>query len=337
MAKIAIIGTGLIGTSLGLAIKQMSFKVPTVVGYDDRHGNAVKAQRMGALDKAEIRLPDAVEDAAVVIIATPVMAMRDVMQAIGPYLKEGCVVTDTGSTKGVVLQWAEEYLPKRVTFVGGHPMAGREVSGPQAADSLLFRDRAYCVIPGVGTEESSVKIITDMVKTIGARPYFIGAEEHDSFAAAVSHLPLLLSVALVGSTSKSSSWGDIGQIASTGYRDISRLASGDPIMHRDICLTNNEALAHWVDTVISELYDIRQSLLDRDGKALETIFNHALQAREKWLAGEVNPEAQLYSARPEKPSFLGGMGGLFLGDKLIKAQKRAFGREDTKEKDEEKP
>ncbi len=333
MAKLAIIGTGLIGSSLGLAIKKSSYQSPMVVGYDSRHGNAVKAQRMGALDKAEARLRDAVEDADLVIIATPVMAMREVMETIGPRLQDGCVVTDTGSTKGVVLQWAEELLPESVNFVGGHPMAGREVSGPEAADSSLFKDRTYCIIPGKGAEKSGVKVITNMVRTIGAKPYFIGADEHDSFAAAASHLPLLLSVALVGSTSKSPSWGDIAQIASSGYRDITRLASGDPVMHRDICLTNNETLAHWVDTIIRELYDIRQSLLDSDGKALESTFNRALEAREKWLAGAVNPESHLHLDKPEKPSFFDGMGNLFMGRKLMQTRRRAFGQGGKGEKD----
>ena len=238
MPKIAIIGTGLIGTSLGMALKQSQLKELYVVGTDSEHYSRSGAQKKGAFDKVERRLFPALDDADIVVLATPVMAMKDLMEVMGQELKAGCVVTDVGSSKGVVLEWADQYLPDTVDFVGGHPMAGKETPGPEEAEAELFNGKIYCVIPSQKASEKSVAEVAALVEAVGAKPYFIGIDEHDSFVAAASHLPFLLSMALVGCTSKSSNWEDIAQLASSGYRDISRLAAGDPVMHRDICVSN---------------------------------------------------------------------------------------------------
>ncbi|MFQ5861013.1 MAG: prephenate dehydrogenase [Dehalococcoidia bacterium] len=320
MAKIAIVGMGLIGTSLGLALREQTAKGLELVGTDKEYDHAIKAQKMGAIDKATRALRDAVDDAAMVIIATPLLAIREILEAIGPRLRPGCVVTDTGSTKGVVLQWAAEYLPSEVSFVGGHPLTGKETSGPEAAEAALFQDKLYCVIPSPSAQKEAVKSVIDLVSSIGAKPYFVDPVEHDSYIAAVSHLPLLLSVALVGTVSKSPGWGDLAQVASSGFRDISRLASGDPVMGRDICVTNPDNIVHWIDAFIKELYEFR-SLIQSDGEELVKAFDNAWEARERWLAGKVS-----IGARPtpgvEVPSFTDRVGEMFIGHRLMEMQKR---------------
>ena len=140
MAKLAIVGTGLIGTSLALALRQSQLRNLELVGTDYDHSARGGAQKRGAFHKIENRLSSAVRDADIVVLATPVMAMRELMETLGPNLPEGCVVTDVGSSKKVVLEWADEFLPKGVDFVGGHPMAGKETQGPESADALLFHD-----------------------------------------------------------------------------------------------------------------------------------------------------------------------------------------------------
>ena len=122
-----------------------------------------------------------------VILATPVGGIRDLMELYGPELEDGCIVTDTGSTKAQVLRWAEQYLPDRVNFVGGHPMAGREISGPEGAQADLFKNATYCIIPGKTSSQKAVEAIVKMADTIEAKPYFIDPVEHDSFVASVSH------------------------------------------------------------------------------------------------------------------------------------------------------
>jgi prephenate dehydrogenase len=181
--------------------------------------------------------------------------------------------------------------------------------------------------------QQAVSQITTLVEAIGARPLFIGAEEHDSFVAAVSHLPFLMSVALVGCTSKSANWDDIAQLASTGYGDLSRLASGDPVMHRDICISNAAPIVAWIDAFIRELYRVRNLLApDRDrgeavpdGDAVKEVFQQAFDARARWLAGLVNPQARMGNPNTEIPSFAESMGEMFAGRKLMQMQKRFFG------------
>ena len=324
MPKITIIGTGLIGTSLGLALRQSALKDLEVVGTDAEHHARSTALKMGAFDKVEHRLFTAVENADIVIMATPVMAMKDLFEVIGEGLKEGCVLTDVGSSKGVVLQWADEYLPEHVDFVGGHPMAGKETPGPEAAEADLFSGRVYCVVPSPRANEGSVGDVTTLVEAIGAKPYFIGTEEHDSFVAAASHLPFLLSTALIGCTSKSTNWEDIAQLAASGYRDITRLAAGDAIMHRDICVTNAKPIVAWIDSFIRELHAVRQILDVEEGpdpEAVKGIFEGANDARAKWIAGAVTLESRGYSPHRELPTFAESMGEMFLGRRALDARK----------------
>lgn len=329
MAKVTIIGTGLIGTSLGLALKQSQLKNLELVGTDADHTARAGAQKKGAFHRVENRLFSAIEGADIVVLATPVMAMNELMQLIGPYLKEGSLVTDVGSSKKVVLDWAEQHLPRTVSFVGGHPMAGKEASGPEAAEADIFQGKVYCVIPSTRARPEAVAELVTLVEAIGSRPLFISIDEHDSFVAAVSHLPFLLSVALVGCTSKSVNWDDIAQLAATGFRDISRLASGDPIMHRDICLSNPKPIVAWIDAFIRELQEMRQILdddADTDGEAIKDIFEQAFDARARWLAGQATPQARQFNPNTELPTFAESMGEMFVGRRMMEARKRLLGQ-----------
>ena len=329
MAKITIIGTGLIGTSLALALNESQLKDLQVVGTDSDRLARSRAEKRKAFHKVENRLLDAIDGADIVVLATPVMTMKGIMELIAPELPSGSVVTDVGSSKKVVLEWAQEILPDTVDFVGGHPMAGKEESGPDSAEPDLFQDKTYCVIPDKKASQQSVSEITTMVEAIGAVPYFIGVDEHDSFVAAASHLPFLLSTSLVGCTSKSANWEDIAQLASSGYRDISRLASGDPVMHRDICLTNNQPIISWIDAFIKELYEFRNILADEagpDSEKVKKVFDDVADARAQWLAGQATVRARLANRqREEMPTFAESMGEMFMGRKLLQANKRIFG------------
>jgi len=333
LAKLAIIGTGIIGTSLGLAIKKARVKDLQVVGTDLERGHASKAKSMGALDQTEGSLVGAVQNAAIVVIATPVLAMKDVFEIVGSRLPEGCLVTDTGSSKAIVMEWAQKYLPVGVSFVGGHPVVGDESSGPEAAKADLFQGRPYCIIPGKSADRDKVRLLTDMIKTIGGKPYYMDLAEHDSFVTAVSHLPLLLNVALVGCTANSPSWDDIAQVASTQYQEMTRLASNDPKTSSDTIFSNREGVVHWIDSFMGHLYDIRKILVDEGegtSKVLEQVFEKAFIARAKWLAGDVGPQSREASTRQSVPSASEGMSRMFLGD--VATQRRLFGREGLGEK-----
>jgi len=324
LTTIAIVGTGLIGTSLALALKSSNLKVD-IVGTDYDSTARSVAQKTGAFKKVEARLANAIRGADVVVFATPIGAMREMMESAANDLQEGCVVTDVGSSKKAVLQWAEEVLPKHVSFVGGHPMAGKELSGPQNADGTMFKGKAYCIVPSVNAEKAAVSSVTTMAEAIGAKPFFIGVDEHDSFVAAASHLPFMMSVALMGTASKSANWDDIAQLASSGFADLSRLASGDPVMHRDICVTNPEPIVAWMDAFIRELYDLRNMLAKEGGpdpEEVENVFTEAMEARARWQAGIFTHMDRIHT---EIPTFAENMSEMFIGRKGMEMQKKAFG------------
>lgn len=323
------------GTSLALALKTSALRDLNVIGTDPEHNARTGAQKSGAFDRIENRLIPAVEAADIVVLATPLMAMETLLEIIGPELPDDCVVTDVGSSKAVVLKWAEEYLPDRVNFIAGHPMAGSEASGPLNADANLFSNKVYCVIPSRNATERAVSEITTMVEAVGAKPLFIGAEEHDSFVAAASHLPFIMSVALVGCTSKSPNWQEISELAASGYRDISRLASGDVTMHRDICHSNADPIVGWIDAAIKELQEYRSILADPDSLesgTLETVFRDAKNARTQWMAGSVQQDNRIINPQTEMPTFGDGMAQMFFGRQGTRLRNLMKGWGDSKDK-----
>ncbi|HJW88017.1 MAG TPA: prephenate dehydrogenase/arogenate dehydrogenase family protein, partial [Dehalococcoidia bacterium] len=189
---IAIIGLGLIGGSLGLALKRAG--QGPIVGCALHPRTLALAQELGAIDLARESPEAAVEGAGLVILAAPIRALPRLMARIAPHLLSGAVVTDTASTKASVMKWATEDLPRGVYFVGGHPMAGKEKSGPQAAEETLFDGRPYCIVPSVDAVPGAVNSVIGLAETLGARPFFLDADEHDAYAAAISHVPLVASL-----------------------------------------------------------------------------------------------------------------------------------------------
>jgi prephenate dehydrogenase len=282
--KIAIIGLGLIGGSLALALKKASAKGTEIVGFSRSAETIAVARKCGAIDQAAKNLASAVSGADMVVIATPVMVTKEVLASISEHLSPRCVVTDTGSTKVQVMQWAGEYLSSKVSFIGGHPMAGKETSGINEADADLFQGCVYCLTPSSCATPQAVRKLKRLVESIGAKPFFIDAETHDNLVAGVSHLPMLLSAAFVTVTTKSRLWPEMAKLAAGGYRDFSRLASGNPEMNRDICLTNQEKIVDWLDRYIEVLKGYRH-LVAEDSDELTEMLAQAREARDKWLQG----------------------------------------------------
>ena len=280
--RIAIIGLGLIGGSIGLALKQNNWRKAEVIGYARRRQTASLAHKLGAVDQTESNCRKAVRGADVVIIATPVLAIKEILESIAPELSNGAIVTDTASTKVQVLQWAREILPRTTSFVGGHPMAGKEISTIKAATPDLFHKCAYCLTPLPETMPVAVQTMKDMVKALGANPLLIEAEEHDRLVAGISHLPLLISAALVLVTTKNPQWPKMSRLAATGYRDLTRLASGNPEVSSHICLSNRAAIVSWIDAFIEELQNLSKLVAD-GSEDIERVLTMANKARNKWL------------------------------------------------------
>jgi prephenate dehydrogenase len=280
--RIAIVGLGLIGGSIGLVLKRAGSDGVELVGYARRPETADRALQLGAIDRVEGSLASAVDKADLVILATPTMSVKEILSQIGSHLPAGCVVTDVASTKVQVMKWAEESLPPSASFVGGHPMAGKELSGIDVADADLFKGCTYCIVPGRGSSDDAVQAVVDLVNRIGARPVFVNAAEHDQFVAGISHLPLVLASALVMATTRSPYWSKMSELASTGYQGATRLASQHPRMNRDICLTNGENIVSWIDDFTKELQRFRALIAEGD-LGLEQAFDRARQARNAWI------------------------------------------------------
>lgn len=278
MKNIAVLGLGLIGGSLALALRHAGF-AQQVAGYDARPAAVQRAREVGAITRPCATVEEAVRDADLVVLATPVLAMRDLMQRIAPVLKRGALVTDTASTKAQVIAWANELLPAHVAFVGGHPMTGKELTGIEAAEAGLFADSVYCLIRTQHTSPSAIASMSELVELLGAHPYLLDAEQHDRLVAGISHLPFLLSAALVETLGAGSDWPEMSRLAAGGFRDMSRLAAGSPAMYRDICLTNKHAILHWIDALAAQLEHIRSYIAVND-EALEAYFADAKRLRD---------------------------------------------------------
>ena len=322
MDRITIIGTGIMGSSMGMALRDAYRGKAEIVGYDADTKVHNRAKKSGAVDTVEWNLDKAVAGAGIVILAVPVSATPEIFEAIGPHLADGTTVTDTASTKREVCTWAEELLPGSVGFVGGHPVAGAGLSGSESAVPTLFRDASYALVTSPTTPQWAVKTVVKLAEDLGAKPFFIDKEEHDSYVAAAAHLPAIISTALVSAAAKSPSWREISRFATDEFRDLSRLASVDPEINLGLCRTNPDMIIYWITQMIDELEDFRamidhESRNDPDGPLMNTFVN-AWEARVRWTAG-VSP---VDFPRQPIPTVGEGMLQLFLGSAL---SRRAMG------------
>ena len=320
MPRLAIIGLGLIGGSLGLALKRSKLKELEIVGQDRERGVAGQARKAGAIDTVKHTPADAVEGAAAVVVATPILQVRKVLEEIAPALGDGAVVTDTASTKRDVLRWADELLPDGVSFVGGHPIAGKEQSGFGAADAALFDGQPWALISSLRASEGAIRTVESLVALVGARSFQIDAEEHDSYMAAVSHLPLLVSTALFSLISGSHAWPELAAVAGQGFRDVTRLASGSAEMSHDISLTNRENLLHWIDRYGEELRRFRELIEESEDQ--EGLYEQFLKAQTSRDAFLVQPPDK---PGPEREADLLSVGdqmmSLMMGEYLVRRRK----------------
>ncbi|MEI6135865.1 MAG: prephenate dehydrogenase/arogenate dehydrogenase family protein [Chloroflexota bacterium] len=282
--RVAILGTGLIGSSIGLRLRRASTaKVPIdVVGYDRYEDVARQAQKVGAIDSLVYTSQEAVQGADLVILATPLLAIRKMMEEIAPVVSDDAIIIDTGSTKSEVLRWANELFPAHVGFVGGHPMAGKTQTGPQAADADLFEGARWIVVPTVRSSERAVQSVLWVVETLGAKSMFMDADEHDAYTAAISHMPMLAAGAMFDMERLSDAWPELSMLAAGGFRDTTRLTGTDPAMAFDITVTNRDHIVHWLNRYIGALIDLRELVQSEDQE--EALFRQIAESSFEYTA-----------------------------------------------------
>jgi prephenate dehydrogenase len=280
--KVVIFGVGLIGGSFSLALRKAG-AVGEVVGFGRSTATLEQARQLGILDRIGHDVAQEVCDADIVLLATPVAQMTDIFTRIAPYLGAHTVVSDGGSTKSDVVAAARAHLGNKISqFIPAHPIAGAEKSGAAAALADLYQGKKVVLTPMPENSKESVARVRKAWELCGAVVSELTPQQHDTVFAAVSHLPHLLSFALVHDLAQRDNRDQLLSFAASGFRDFTRIAASSPEMWRDISLANREALLKEVKRYADELYVVYQALESNDAAKLEEIFSQAREVRSTW-------------------------------------------------------
>ena len=282
--KLVIFGVGLIGGSLALALRQAGY-CETIVGCSRNAAHLQQAVDLGVIDSFTLDPQAAVRDADMVLLAVPMGAMGALLQQIKPALPADAILTDAGSTKGsVVAEVSQVFGADYARFVPGHPIAGREKSGVEAAIPDLYQNRRVILTPLAHTDADAVAKVEAMWRVTGALLEQMPVALHDQVLAATSHLPHVLAFSLVDTLLNMPQREDILRYAAGGFRDFTRIASSDPIMWRDICLTNKDAILTMINAYQHNLSEFAAFIAAQDAPALLARMERAKQARDNYVA-----------------------------------------------------
>lgn len=309
--QVTIVGVGLIGGSLGLALRRRQMAAQ-VVGVDKDPHNLRLAKEAGAIDCTAADLAEGLAGAEVVVLAVPVMEVLELLPAVGRSLSPGTVVTDVGSTKAAVCRRAAEAIPSHSWFVGGHPMAGSEQAGMAGADPYLFENAYYILTPLPATPEGVLLKVRDLAAGVGARVVEMDPHFHDAAVAFISHLPHLAAVALANALAEAPQGESCLSLAAGGFRDTTRVASGNPQMWKDIFLTNSRPILEALACFRAQLERLEEAI--RGGREEEILYllqkakklRDALPARAR---GYLPAMYEIVVAVPDRPGMLARLTG----------------------------
>ena len=310
MERITIIGVGPIGASIGLGLMRRKLNNTEIVISSGDRKVMDTVSKIGAADSTDGNLRSAVSGAQLVVIDTQIGELHELLEAIGPILDSGAVVTDTSATKTPVLRWAKQYLRTGASYVGGRPLTKRIPHSVESADPTIFAGANYTVTPAKDADESSINTVIGLIEALGAHPLFLDPSEHDSYAAAMHYLPIVMASAFVTTTAGSDGWREMHQLADEGFDRYSHLAANDPMDNEAYCLANPEALVHWLDQIILELYSYRNDIAEGKSELLEK-FVDAWEMRARWEA-----DAVVTKGGAILPSARDSMATAFFGQKL---------------------
>lgn len=287
LARIAIIGVGMIGGSFALALKGKGV-VGEVVGYGRSRERLETAQDLGVIDRFSCDLAEAVGGADLIFLAAPINASKTLLKALASLVGPEVIITDAGSVKQEIIAAAQQSLEEGFPmFVPGHPIAGKEKSGVTAADGNLFVDHRVVLTPVEETNRHATQRVRRLWETVGADVVEMDAVGHDRLLAMTSHLPHAVAFALVALLGEQQNAEEFFPLAAGGFYDLTRVASSDPAMWRDIFLNNKEPVLAGIDGYITVFERIRELIRSGNGTELETIFEHARETRAKIQTGQV--------------------------------------------------
>lgn len=317
--RITVIGLGVIGGSLGLALKR-KFPQVLVSGVDVTGEIIDEALKRQVIDQGTTNPAEGVEGADLVILAAPMPTMEAICQQIAPCLKKGAIVTDTGSTKTKMVELMADILPTSVCFLGGHPMAGSEKTGLAGATELLFENAAYLLTPLPDCPQESIDIVQELVEGLGAHVIMLTPEEHDRKVAAVSHLPHVVACALARTLgvmeNKESGYFPL---TAGGFRDTTRIAVSDSTMWTDILLQNSQAILPVLSSFQQSLEKLREALVNQSPEQLGKLLQEAVESRTQLPTGmkSILPELfELAVMVPDQPGAIAEL-TVLLGEQKI--------------------
>lgn len=281
MKRVCIFGVGLIGGSLALSLKQNNW-CQHIVGCSRSEHHLQRAVELGVIDSFSLDPCEAVKDADIVFLSTPVGAFESVLASIKDCISDETIITDGGSCKKSVVDAASAAfgkIPER--FVPGHPIAGKEKSGVEHASASLYVNHKVILTPLADTNPEATKVVTAMWQACGATVQLLDVEQHDQVLAATSHLPHVLAYALVETVAKTTFVSEIFEYAAGGFRDSSRVASSDPTMWRDICKYNRNAILEMTSLYREKLESLEQLIEEGDSDGLHELFSRAKTVRDQ--------------------------------------------------------
>lgn len=277
--KVTIVGVGLMGGSLGMAIKKHNI-AREVVGISQKNSPLSHALKNNVIDHVAADLKSAVQNADLVILATPVKTIINILSTIGPHLRRHCIVTDVGSTKASIVEAAQKFLPPHVLFVGSHPLAGSEKKGSAYATADLFEGAMCIMTPVEHTNRLAKEKVKHFWMNIGCTVKMLPPEEHDKIVAYISHLPHLVAYGLMGAVPP-----EYLEYAAQGFKDTTRVASSSPQMWNDICMVNKKNIVKSLDELVKNLAAYRKAIIAKDETGL---MDHFIKAKAKRDSFEKN-------------------------------------------------
>lgn len=280
MSTLCIAGLGMIGGSLAAALKATGFS-GEIVALVRSAETGRRGQELGFIDGFSTDAAQVVANADIIMLAVPMLSMREQLQAIKPHLKDSAIITDAGSVKAPFIDDARAVLDDVSRVVPGHPIAGREKTGVDAADATLYQGKRVLLTPLPETTDDATLAVRQLWELTGAQVELLGPEHHDRVLAATSHLPHVLAFALVDMLAKQQESEEIFRYSAGGFKDFTRIASSDPTMWRDVCLTNRDALLQAMDNLGVHLQQLREAIEGGDGDTLQATFARARKARDE--------------------------------------------------------
>ena len=300
--KVCIVGLGLIGGSLGLAIKRSNIS-NQITGYARSNSTLERAIELGLVDKVEDNLKDAVNDCDLVILATPLSAFKKLVEEMSPFLKKDCIITDTGSAKLSVIEDLTGILPSNVEFVPGHPIAGTEESGPDAGFAELFDNRWCILTPTDDNSSHAVDLVREFWESIGSKVEIMDPLHHDKVLAITSHIPHLIAFNIVGTANNLANVTEkeVVKYSAGGFRDFTRIAASDPKMWSDIFTYNSEAVLEMLELFSNDLAKLKSAVIKKDSDLLFSNFEKTREVRKNIIdAGQEESDVDFGRKKSEE-------------------------------------